>query len=121
MVALRRTRAGVFAEDDAEFTTLDRLGAAASAWRRGDETMLRALLVPAEIVGTLLPTVFANEEAEDSLLAGMPLLRAQLTHEVSLQTGEHVAVFCGERFIEVARAVNDDEVLARPQFVMTRE
>jgi len=119
MSALRRTRASVFGDGDKTFATLEQVREAAEAHRDGDESKLRRLVTPGEVIGCILPTVQARQDAVDRLLHGYPVEAADLDAGSELpDEGEAVAVFRGERLLEVARVVREGDVVARPEFVL---
>ncbi len=139
MSDLRRVRAGIFRE--AQSVTVEKFQEAVRSWRGGDDAPLRRMLIPAEIVSRILPVVQVREDSVTRLHQGKPVLRSDIAGEAAsakpsggraaslvrraappdeiggLETGEKVAVFAGQRFIEVARAVNEGDVVAVPEFV----
>jgi H/ACA ribonucleoprotein complex subunit 4 len=120
MAGLRRTRAGIFSEKDAEFATPDAIAEAAHSFRQGDDTQLRRLLIPGEAIARILPVLEARPESVDKLLHGLPMETTDLTDEASLPAdGESAAVFCAGRFIEVAKVAREgDTIVARAEFVL---
>lgn len=118
MARLRRTRAGLFAEDDKRFVTLEQVEEAAQQYKRGDESKLREMLIPAEIISRILPVLRVREDATASLLVGHPVRREDVVDR-SEGEGDCVAVFAGEKFIEVATLVEGNDVVAKPDFVFT--
>ena len=119
MTGIRRTRAGIFSADDDEFVKFVDLESAANAYKGGDESALRKLLIPGEVVCRIMPVLPVREEAVQRLLQGKSILQQDVLGEITAREGDSVAVFAGDRFIEVARIVNEGEVIAKPQFVLT--
>ncbi|HLD37638.1 MAG TPA: RNA-guided pseudouridylation complex pseudouridine synthase subunit Cbf5 [Candidatus Nanoarchaeia archaeon] len=117
MAELRRTKAGVFSEQDGEFANLYDFEMAVDDYKKGDESKLRKLLVPAEIISRILPVAQVKKESMANLLTGKPIFRQDLAEELKVKEGS-IAVFCGDKFIEVARMSEEGEILAKPEFVM---
>ena len=115
MLELRRTAAGVFAEPSA---TLYELEAAADAFHSGDEKLLRALLIPGEIIGTVLPVIFVKPEAINKLRTGSPLFTHFIEEDQKLEKDEKIAVFENMKFIGCYHIVNEGTVRAVPEFVL---
>jgi len=118
MLELRRTRAGIFSEQDKEFVNLYQLEEAVKAWKNGNEEILRKILIPGEIVSKIMPVAQAKEKSVSKLLKGKPIMRNDLKEDLGLESNKNVAVFCNERFIEVAEITNEKNITARPKFVL---
>ena len=72
------------------------------------------------------PSLTFNSSAKSSLkigfpikrlLTGKPIFREDLTEELKVKEG-NIAVFCEDKFIEVARIINEKGITAKPEFVM---
>ena len=74
-------------------------------------------MIPAEIISEILPVAQARKESVKSLLTGKPIFKEDLAEELKVKEG-NIAVFCGDRLIEVARIINAEDIVARPDFVM---
>lgn len=119
MTELRRTKAGIFSE--AESVNLYELEKAIEEYKEGKEDKLRKILIPGEIISKILPVVQIKSEAVKKLLTGKPIFKDDLTKKIKEKqekAGESVAVFSEEKFIEVARVVEEGEIIARPEFVL---
>lgn len=117
MLELRRTRAGIFSEDSNDFVNLYQLEEAVAEYEKGNETKLKDILIPGEIIGEIMPVVQVKEQAVKELLRGGPIFKKDLTSEIKIKEG-NIAVFCSERFIEVARIVDEGDIIARAEFVL---
>lgn len=116
MLELRRTRAGTFEEKESK--TLYDFDKAVDAWKRGDERFLRRMLVPAEnILIKSMPAVEIKSDNIQKILTGKPLHANDFTKKPDFEKDTFVAIFCQSRFIEVARIVNERDVVAVPDFV----
>jgi len=115
MLELRRTKASIFEEKDSVriFDFLD----AIEAYEKGDESKLRKILIPGEIISQVLPVVQVKKEFVTKLHHGSPLMKDYLAE--SLETNqEKVAVFHKETFIGVFNITNKIQELARSEFVL---
>ena len=83
-------------------------------YKKGNESKLRKILIPAEIISEIIPVVQVKKQSVKQLLTGKPLMKKDLK---KLPEDEKFAVFLGDRFIEVARKVNEGDIVARPEFV----
>jgi len=115
MTELRRTQAGIFSENDTGFVDLYDIKEAVEDYEKGDESKLRKILIPGEIISELLPVVQANKKSVKQLLTGKPIFEKDI---IGKEIPDKFAVFEGERFIEIARKTDEQEIVARPEFVM---
>jgi len=117
MLELRRTKAGIFSEQDSEFVNLYDFVKAVDAYKNGNESLLREILIPAEIISEILPVMQVRKESVKSLFVGKPIFKEDLTEELKVKEG-NIAVFCEDRLIEVARIINEKDIIAKPEFVL---
>lgn len=117
MLELRRTKAGIFSEQAPEFVNLYQLEEAVSEWKEGNEEKLRKILIPGEIIREIMPVVQVKEQAVKKLLRGGPIFKKDLVRKIKVNEG-NIAIFCNERFIEVARIANEGDIIARAEFVL---
>ncbi len=118
MLELRRTRAGQFEETQAR--TLHEFDAAVKAWKKGKESLLRDMIIPADkALEAILPRIEVSHKRLAQLKTGKPIHLQDLATEPSglPDKGTHIAVFCNDMFLEVARVVREGEVIAVPEFV----
>ena len=116
MLELRRTQAGIFNEDTS--INLYDFDKAVDAYNLGDESLLRKMIVPAEeIIKKVLPIIEIKKDNLGKILTGKPIHKNDLKKEINIEKGECAAVFCGTRFIEIARVVNEGGVVGVPEFV----
>jgi H/ACA ribonucleoprotein complex subunit 4 len=114
---LRRTRAGVFSELDKNFVNLYDFEKAVSELEAGNEEILRKMLIPAEeAIKKVLPVVQVKENAVKSLLTGKPLFKQDIIGKLDIKEGR-IAVFFGDKFIEVAKIFHEGDIIAKPEFV----
>lgn len=120
MLELRRTRAGIFKEDDKIYPSVSLYDFEKSIdeYKKGNEEKLREIIIPGEIVSKVYKGVEVIKDSEKSLMTGKPLLKENLKKRLKVQTGEIVSVFSGEKFIGMYEVVNKNEIFAKPKFVM---
>jgi H/ACA ribonucleoprotein complex subunit 4 len=111
MTELRRIKAGIFDESDSiTLYDLEKIS--------NSEPRLKQIIIPAEIISEILPVIEIKEDNLKQILTGKPIHKQDLKKKSELGVGAEVAVFCGERFVEVAKIVNQGDVIAKPQFVL---
>ncbi len=121
MLELRRTKAGIFNEEDEDFVNMYELEKAINEYKKGNERELRKIIMPAEeAIEKVLPRVQAKEDNEiiDSLLNGKPLFEKDIldTDEIDKIQGDF-ALFCLDKLIGVYTKVDEGEIIARAGFV----
>jgi H/ACA ribonucleoprotein complex subunit 4 len=115
MIELRRTQAGIFTEENYNFTNLYDFQKAVDDYNKGNEEPLRKILIPAEVITEILPSVQVKKEVIPKLFKGSPIHKGDLEEE--LPDSEKFAVFCGDQFIETAKKFTDKNIIAWPEFV----
>jgi H/ACA ribonucleoprotein complex subunit 4 len=114
MLELRRIKAGIFSEEDENFTNLYDFEKAVESWNNGSEKELRKILIPAEkALEKVLPVSQVKKDAVKQLLTGKPIFK----EDIEKIEGERFAVFCQDRFIGVYKKVKEMAIIARPEFV----
>jgi len=111
MLELRRTRAGIFSENDPGFINLYDLEKI-----KDNEEELRKMLIPGEIISKILPVVQIKKNDLRRILTGKPIMKEDLLDELSVEEGD-VVVFCNNKFIGVYKRVNERGMLLKPKFV----
>ncbi|MBI2042917.1 RNA-guided pseudouridylation complex pseudouridine synthase subunit Cbf5 [Candidatus Pacearchaeota archaeon] len=116
MLELRRIRAGIFKEENS--VNLYDFEKAVEEYKKGNEKLLREIIIPGEIIGEIYPVVHVNEKTIGNLLTGKPIYKKDLKDIVKMEIDKIISVFCGERFIGMYKVVNDGEIFAKAEFVM---
>jgi len=114
MLELRRTKAGIF--DETKTINLYDFDKAVESWKKGDESALRNILNPAEIIAEVLPVVQANPEKRKQLLTGKPLMKQDI--KGNLPEEEKFALFLGDTFIGAYKKVSEGDIIARSEFIL---
>ncbi|RMD67535.1 RNA-guided pseudouridylation complex pseudouridine synthase subunit Cbf5 [Candidatus Pacearchaeota archaeon] len=117
MTSLRRTKASIFTENDENFANLYQLERAAQKFKQGNPEELMKLIVPAEeAIQKVLPRVELSARNLKQILTGKPLRREDLNQNISALP-EEFAAFCNGKFVGTYRAVDEQDFVARPEFV----
>ena len=119
MIELRRIRAGIFNEKNS--VSIEEVKKAYDLWKnKKDETKLRKILIPAEIISKIYPVIQIKKTSVKSLLNGKPLMKEDV--ENGLMTKEIKKIFCvfhKEQFIGMYNLVNRDYIVAKPKMVFS--
>lgn len=116
MLELRRIQAGIFEESSS--VNLYDFESAVKEYRNGNEGPLQKILIPAdEAIKKVLPVVDIKSSSLKKILTGKPVHKSDCISEFRAQKGGAIAIFCGDKFIEVARVIFEGDVLAKPEFV----
>ncbi len=116
MLELRRIRAGIFEEETS--VNLYDFEKAVKEYKKGNEELLRAIIIPAEIVGVAYPIVEIKEKNLKNILTGKPIYRKDLTKPTPVKKDEKIAVFCKNKFIGMYKVIRGKEIFAKALFVM---
>lgn len=115
MLELRRVAAGIFNEE--KIYTLYDLDKAIEALKNGDESAIRKMLVPAEIVSDLYEIIELKSDSLKKLLTGKPLFESDIIGKVKGKEGDIVVGFSDYRFVGCYRLVLDNDLIAKPEFI----
>ncbi len=112
MLELRRTKAGIFTEEDKNFINLYQFEEALK-----DEDKLRSLLIPAEkAIKSVLPhqQISPTQTQLKQLLTGKPLHKSDFPQ---LPKEDKFALFTKEQLIGIYKRVNEGDIIAKAEFV----
>ena len=116
MIKLRRTRAGIFKEKDS--VSIEDFEKAVKEYREENEKSLRSMILPAEIITELFPVVQVKETSLKEIFAGSPIHKKDLLKSENFEKNQILCVFSENKFIEMARVVQEGEIFAMPKFVL---
>ena len=119
MLELRRIEAGKFNEIDC--VNLYEFERIMAAYKRGDDEALRSILLPAEIISTVLPVIRVKKQVVKKVLSGSPIFETFLEDkkEISrINKDDKVCLFSGEQFIGCYNFIGSGTLIAKPEFVM---
>lgn len=115
MLELRRTRAGIFKEDDEKYPSIT-IYELEKAMK--DEEELRKNIIPGEVISQIYPVVQIREESAERILRGQPIYEKNLSKEYGFSEGDRISVFSGDKFIGVFTVVFQDKIFAKAEFVL---
>lgn len=121
MLELRRIRAGIYLEDDEKYPSVNLYDfeKAVDEYKKGDEELLRKIIIPGEIVSELFPIVQVNKDNLKQILTGKPLFEKDLSDKNELKNVEDKFVlFNDDVLIGIYRLHKDKDVIAKPEFVL---
>ena len=119
MTELRRTRASVFEEKDS--INLYKFLEAVNQYKKGNETKLREILIPGEIISKILPVIEINDKNYiEKLFHGAPLFKEKVEDAKNKDfiLNDKIAIFNKNEFIGIFNIISEGQILAKPEFVM---
>ena len=119
MIELRRTKAGIF-EEKTSFS-IESVENAFKLWKeKNDESKIRNILIPAEIISEILPVVQVKPDNLKSILTGKPIFKKDLASSnfEKLKNGNCFSLFSEDRFIGVYKKVDEGDIIGRAEFVL---
>lgn len=120
MLELRRTRAGIFSEHNEDYPSVNLYDfeKAVDAYKNGDDELLKEIIIPAEVVSEVYPSVEIKKDNLKKILTGKPIQKEDLIKNPRLEKGKIVCVFSGDRFVGMYKVLDEEYVYAKPEFVM---
>jgi len=120
MLELRRMRAGIFEEDDKNYPVVNLYDfeKAVEEYKKGNDELLRSIIIPAEIVGNVYSVVEINNGNLKSILTGKPIYKRDLKGATKVKKDTDISVFCEGRFIGMYQVMKSKELFAKAKFVM---
>jgi len=120
MLELRRMRAGIFKEDDKDYpiVNLYDFEKAVDEYEKGNDELLRKIIIPAEIVGNVYPVVEIKNGNLKNILTGKPIYKRDLKKTTPVKKDSDVSVFCEGRFIGMYEVIKGKEIFAKAKFVL---
>lgn len=117
MLELRRIKAGAF--DENKIYDLYEFEAAVKKWKKGDDSALKEMIVPAEeCLREIMPSVQLKPGSLKQILTGKPLMKSDVGENVETDEFGNFAVFLGKRFIAVMKSVDEKDIIGRSEFVL---
>ena len=114
MLELRRTQASIFQEKNS--VNLYDFDKAVEEYKKGDEELLRKILIPAEqAIQIIMPSIQIKKSSIKQLLTGKPLMKQDIFDELPQE--EKFVAFCKDQFIAIYKKSNENNIIARPEFV----
>ncbi len=114
MLELRRTKASIFQEE--ESINLYEFDKAVEEYKKGNDSQLKNILIPAEqAITKVLPIIQIKENSIKQLLTGKPLMQQDISSKLPQE--EKFAVFLKDKFIGIYKKSDEGDIIARPEFV----
>lgn len=116
MTELRRTKAGEMNEKDS--VTFYQLAEAFEEYKKGNAEKLSKMLQPIEIIAENMPKIHVKTEFLEKLYNGSPVYKEFIVKMDKIETNDTVAVLHEGKIVEIAKAVNQDNAIAKPETVI---
>mgnify|MGYP001614294678 CR=1 FL=1 len=120
MLELRRTQAGIFSETDKKYPAINlyEFEKAIEEYKNGNEKPLREIIIPGEIVATLLPLIRIRKDVVKKVLTGSPIFKSFLAEDApQINEGEKIVVLSEDKFIGCYNFIGKGDLIAKPEFV----
>ena len=121
MLELRRIQASIFNEKESR-TIYEFLEAVEEYKKSKNEEPLREMLIPGEIISTVLPTIQVKKQYISKLYHGSPLFKEFIDNSEKtkeLKTEEKIVIFNEDKFIGTFKIIRDNkQILAKSEFVL---
>lgn len=115
MTELRRIKAGIFEEKNA--FSIESIENAFKLWKeKNDESKIREILIPAEIISEILPVVQVKPDNLKLILTGKPIFKKDIVGK--LPDTEIFSLFSEDKFIGAYKKADEDDIIARAEFVL---
>ena len=117
MLELRRTKAGLFSEPSVNLYDFD---SAVAEYKKGNDSLLRNMIFPGEMVSSFLPVVHIEKQVVKKVLAGSPIFPKFLLDEKEiskLKEGDKFCIFNDDSFIGCYNFIGKENITAKPEFV----
>ncbi len=116
MLELRRIKAGLF--DESSLVSLYDFEKAVEELKKGNEKLIRKMLFTAEdIIKRQMPFVEVKKQCVKALLTGKPLFERDIVDLNKLPAEGHYAVFSDNKFVEIAKRIDDWDRIGKAEFV----
>jgi len=132
MSKLRRIRAGIFRQKaeplvnssltsqikEIKSVKKEDFEKAVEEYEKGNEELLRKIIIPAEIVSEVYPIVKIKENNLKQIFTGKPIHKEDLIKPEKMENEKVVSIFCKDRFIGMYKIINGKDIFAKAEFVM---
>ncbi|MGV8142913.1 MAG: RNA-guided pseudouridylation complex pseudouridine synthase subunit Cbf5 [Candidatus Pacearchaeota archaeon] len=121
MLELRRTQAGLFAETDKKYPSVNmyEFDGIMEEYSNGNEEPLRKVIIPGEVVSELIPVIFIRKDVVKKALTGSPIFESFVEGKYpKLEEGDKLCAFTGDKFIGCYKFIGKGDLVAKPEFVL---
>ena len=116
MLELRREKAAIF--DESEIYNLYDFDKAVEEYKNGNEELLREMLIPGEIVSTVIPIVMLKPDVYKSVMVGSPIFEKYIEEKPKeIKKDDKICAFIKDKFVGCYRAALAKDLYAVPEFV----
>ena len=115
MLELRRVRAGIFTEDT--IVNLYDFEKAVDEYKNGNDKLLRAMIIPGEIVSEVYPILKVEEKEIKRLWTGKPIFKDDVIGKTDFKKDEVVSVFAEDKFLGMYKIIDGKDIFAKGEFV----
>lgn len=118
MLELRRTKAGLFSEEKS--INLYNFEKSVQEYKSGADTNLRSILIPGEIVSSVLPVINVKKQFIEKCLRGSPIFEVFLENKENIKTlreNDKLCIFSDNIFIGCYSFRDKKNLIAVPEFV----
>lgn len=116
MLELRRISAGIF--DETYSVNMYEFEKAVEEYEKGNEKLLKEIIIPAEIVSKIYPPMKIKEDNLKQILTGKPIYKKDLVDDDGWKADSIVSCFCKDNFVGMYKIFRGKEIFAKPEFVM---
>jgi len=116
MLELRRTNAGIFSEETS--VNMYDFEKAVQEYEKGNEELLRQMIIPGEVVGEIYPILEIKEDNIKQILTGKSIYKKDIIKDEGWKVESSVSAFCNGKFIGMYKIFRGKEIFAKPEFVM---
>ena len=136
MLELRRVRAGIFKEDDKKYPSVNLYDfeRAVNEYKKGDDKLLRKIIIPGEIISELHAVVEIKKDNLESIFTGKPIQEKDLVKKAKIERQKAelltnsskrgqikdkiIIVFCENKFVGIYKTILSEHIFAKSEFVM---
>jgi len=113
MLELRRIRAGIFSEDGKKYPSVNlyEFEKAVEKYKKGDDSFLRKIVIPAEIISEVYPIIKIKEDNLNKIITGKPIYNEDVIGGKNLDKDKIICVFSEEKFVGMYKILKEDYIL----------
>lgn len=120
MLELRRVRAGIFKEEDENYPVVNLYDfeKAVEEYKKGNDELLRKMIIPAQIVSSVYKVVKVKKEEIKRLWTGKPVFVKDIVSKPGIKKDEIICVFAEDEFVGMYKVIKGKEIFAKAEFVL---
>ncbi len=122
MLELRRINAGIFYEYDKIYPSINLYDfeKAVEEYKKGNEDLLKKIIIPGEIISNLFPVIEIKKESIKRIFHGSPIHDDEVVKKdyLDFETGSRLVVFSKEKFVGIFKVIKRGNLFARSEFTL---